>query len=428
MRIARGVLFWLLCVNFCWCHLSIGALRAVRAISVSEEVSLSGFRLFPRVPQSEASTIFFRDLLLPKKTYSIDWSAEASSRSLTSGLRIDRGTLTTSEGNVTHVQTLRDADGHLYVCRVPADEPATPNNAETVSMDVESEPTIDLDAALQKQLKDKCFYRQGGWRVFEFCFHRHVRHFHWERRRSMPAERERIRAEIEQLLKEHVFPEGPNGEPGRKRFLRLLIQAQQIPPDGSLNLIIKDEVCMGMYDEALDRERIRNGTNLITSGAFFSGRRWQAPPQAANGAASRVDRGSDAEYRLESDGRVLPVAGEGIGSAVAYLVQPYTRDGDHCDITGRPRRTMVRYRCIEDVPRIAIFDPSPVVSSFIASVHERSTCEYDLVFVTDAVCSHPAFVSPARHSVPVVCERMSSEMEAINISPGSAQHPALHRS
>jgi hypothetical protein len=91
---------------------------------------------------------------------------------------------------------------------------------------------------------------------------------------------------------------------------------------------------MGMYDEALDRERIRNGTNLITSGAFFSGRRWQAPPQATNGAASRVDRGSDAEYRLESDGRVLPV----------------------------------------------------------------------------------------------VCERMSSEMEAINISPGSAQHPALHRS
>lgn len=66
------------------------------------------------------------------------------------------------------------------------------------------------------------------------------------------------------------------------------------------------------------------------------------------------------------------------GIELAYFDVPFD-DGTPCDLTGKPRRASIRYVC------------QPEGKGEIYEFKEISTCEYALVVLTSALCSHPAY-------------------------------------
>jgi hypothetical protein len=411
----RVVLLGALTLLFCSLTSTVVDAAVAAALPVAEEVLRPGFRLFPRAQQSESSAIFFRDLLLPTTTYSIyqvpDTILSSVGAAASNFVQPVPETAPFDTNKWIEVLRVRGADGKAYVCRrPPAHETSGSHGLSSHPAPVQN-ATVDIDELLYRRLADKCFYRQEGWWVFEFCFRRHVRHFHWERRRTNPEGQERVRQELAALPNQRSFPEGANGEAGRKRFLRLLLQTHHIPEDGSIDLLMKDEVCMGYYDEALDQEMKRNGTTPFNFTLNHS------EPSSTSGERIEnhhpmTSHPTVPEQSSSSDGRTLHGL-DGLASAT-FLIQPYTKNGDLCDVTGRPRHTKVLYRCIEDVPGFAVAFHASAGASFIASVQELSTCEYELVFVTDAICMHPDFGSVARRSVPIVCEMEQSTATSVD--------------
>lgn len=55
-------------------------------------------------------------------------------------------------------------------------------------------------------------------------------------------------------------------------------------------------------------------------------------------------------------------------------------DGTICDLNNEPRVTRVRYICY------------PHGKNEIYSLKETSTCNYEAIILTSALCMHPAFV------------------------------------
>ncbi|KAF6003421.1 hypothetical protein F1559_004645 [Cyanidiococcus yangmingshanensis] len=418
--LARSVVLLLLLETstlLSWSRSTLFLGASAATLPIAEEILRPGFRLFPRTQQSEANAIFFRDLLLPTVTYSIhDAPDSVLYPTETTATNFAQPTTETSffdARNWSEVIRMNDSQGRLHICRSPGEQRSATNVDLAGGPDSHQNATVDMDELLYRLLADKCFYRQEGWWVFEFCFLRHVRHFHWERRRSSPREQQLLREELASLSNQHSFPEGANGEAGRKRFLKLLLHAQHIPIDGSVNLVMKDEVCMGHYDKSLDQEMKRNRTlEMYPSSVVNPGEYSSISKEPLLPMASPLN---DTEKSSEADGRILRGL-DGLARST-HLVQPYTKDGDFCDVTGRPRHTKVLYRCVDDVPGFALATHTMAGASFIASVQERSTCEYELVFVTDAVCMHPAFGSSARRSIPIVCERLEKAASTINFAP-----------
>ena len=67
------------------------------------------------------------------------------------------------------------------------------------------------------------------------------------------------------------------------------------------------------------------------------------------------------------------------------------RYGTACDLTNKPRETTVMYICHEQVEHI------------VYSVTEVSTCNYELVLLTNLLCSHPAFQTPTIPEREIYC-------------------------
>jgi hypothetical protein len=61
----------------------------------------------------------------------------------------------------------------------------------------------------------------------------------------------------------------------------------------------------------------------------------------------------------------------------ALHTHTHTHTGTQCDVTGEPRTLQVHFKCATDSLNV------------IASVKEKSTCKYILVFYTPLICNHP---------------------------------------
>ncbi|GAA49347.1 endoplasmic reticulum lectin 1 [Clonorchis sinensis] len=78
------------------------------------------------------------------------------------------------------------------------------------------------------------------------------------------------------------------------------------------------------------------------------------------------------------------------GSSYPYYVVKYV-DGTPCDLTGERRVTSVLYICLEDE------------DGRIIQVSEVESCQYQVVFATRYLCSHPAYRLPKRPVKPLSC-------------------------
>ncbi|KAF2349179.1 Glucosidase II beta subunit-like, partial [Trinorchestia longiramus] len=66
-------------------------------------------------------------------------------------------------------------------------------------------------------------------------------------------------------------------------------------------------------------------------------------------------------------------------------------DGTICELSGNPRVTDVLYVCYEHG------------RNDVYSVKETSTCEYEIVILTDALCQHPLYKKKEKQNIPIHC-------------------------
>ncbi|GMT28717.1 hypothetical protein PFISCL1PPCAC_20014, partial [Pristionchus fissidentatus] len=78
------------------------------------------------------------------------------------------------------------------------------------------------------------------------------------------------------------------------------------------------------------------------------------------------------------------------GEELPYLPVLYSQ-GTTCDLTGQPRRTRVMYVCYATPHEV------------IESITEVSTCNYDVVVLTQLICSHPLFKGITSPTNKIIC-------------------------
>ncbi|XP_060079073.1 protein OS-9-like isoform X2 [Ylistrum balloti] len=84
-----------------------------------------------------------------------------------------------------------------------------------------------------------------------------------------------------------------------------------------------------------------------------------------------------------------------------YHSQQYI-NGSRCDLTGRPRKTEVRFVCEEGA------------GDSIARIDEPETCGYILTVHTTKICHHPYLKPPTKNTpVPITCQPVLSETQFI---------------
>mmetsp|Transcript_21784 Transcript_21784/g.54290 ORF Transcript_21784/g.54290 Transcript_21784/m.54290 type:complete len:429 (-) Transcript_21784:320-1606(-) len=117
---------------------------------------------------------------------------------------------------------------------------------------------------------------------------------------------------------------------------------------------------------------------------YLLGRYWS--PDTAS--SSKQPPPPPAEAEAPKEGAVKPaqdaslLRGELLEDAKTrrvYWKQVYG-NGTHCDLTEKPRESEVRLQCAPSEP------------SFLVSVEEVSTCRYLVVFSTNLLCNHRAFI------------------------------------
>ncbi|PIO66337.1 hypothetical protein TELCIR_11952 [Teladorsagia circumcincta] len=78
------------------------------------------------------------------------------------------------------------------------------------------------------------------------------------------------------------------------------------------------------------------------------------------------------------------------GEEYAYYPVLYSQ-GTTCDITGKPRTTTVMYICVESA------------RNQIHSLSEVSSCNYEVIVLTYALCSHPSYKRKVKENQEIVC-------------------------
>lgn len=82
---------------------------------------------------------------------------------------------------------------------------------------------------------------------------------------------------------------------------------------------------------------------------------------------------------------------KGNRNVVSYEDVPFTQvfeNGTVCDLTGKPRKTVVKFKCLYDIRYLT---ESPKDVSLISGVREVESCVYEVDFVSSAICGHPLY-------------------------------------
>ncbi|CAI5527297.1 unnamed protein product [Closterium sp. Naga37s-1] len=112
-----------------------------------------------------------------------------------------------------------------------------------------------------------------------------------------------------------------------------------------------------------------------------------------------------AQRRLEA---TAAAGGGDVGKR--YHVQVYT-NGTACDLTGAGRRTEVRHVCEEGA------------QTFMGSIKEGPTCEYELALHTNLLCSHPLFRTVRQPIHFINCHQFPTLSSSPSTSADSALQP-----
>lgn len=98
-------------------------------------------------------------------------------------------------------------------------------------------------------------------------------------------------------------------------------------------------------------------------------------------------------------------------SDVSYPDAAFTQlftNGTECDMTGKPRRTLVKYLCSDDAVRIGGVAPQAVAIegglNILNKVREIESCVYEVEFLNRAICRHATYREKAANVArPIHC-------------------------
>lgn len=79
------------------------------------------------------------------------------------------------------------------------------------------------------------------------------------------------------------------------------------------------------------------------------------------------------------------------------------QNGEICEVTGKPRETMVLFKCV------------PGSAEQITVLREVSTCVYEITVVTDVLCP-----KQERVGVPLLCHAVDSDSDHSAVAPQAA--------
>ncbi|CAI5463563.1 unnamed protein product [Closterium sp. Yama58-4] len=123
-----------------------------------------------------------------------------------------------------------------------------------------------------------------------------------------------------------------------------------------------------------------------------------------------------AQRRLEATAAAAAAGGD---AGKRYHVHVYT-NGTACDLTGAGRRTEVRHVCEEGA------------QTFMGTIKEGPTCEYELALHTNLLCSHPLFRTVRQpihfincHQFPASSSSSSPSPSASTSDPSPLEIPSL---
>lgn len=124
------------------------------------------------------------------------------------------------------------------------------------------------------------------------------------------------------------------------------------------------EVCHGNYIKQYHEDR---DGKAITMQEYFLGKWDKEKTAALRGTLLTASQNGDKLKTVRLDGVNLPYLELEMG------------DGTFCDLSGDHRMTRMLYVC------------APGVKSEISSIKETSTCNYEIIISTPALCAHPSF-------------------------------------
>lgn len=107
-----------------------------------------------------------------------------------------------------------------------------------------------------------------------------------------------------------------------------------------------------------------------------------------------------------------------VSTADAAFTQMFD-NGTVCDMTGRPRRVLLKYVCCDDAVQFGNTGSAeapaagPAYANYInilKSVREVESCVYEVEFMNAAICRHPAYKEKlARAARPIHCSLLLGE-------------------
>lgn len=257
------------------------------------------------------------------------------------------------EGEVVGVTTSR---GQKMLCGVPEGAPENEHGSGGDPLDFSGvEEMMD-------RYRGKCFRRHEGWWEYVFCYGAYVEQNH---------------ASISDV------------DPSVGYTLGKL--------DGEFD---EERMKVGAGKASVGGKKVGGGENdgknaiVVKSETSEKNDKVQGGEKGGNSAKSDKSEKSDTSEKFEKS--ETGKDGEGGGGKVD-VDAPYAQlfgNGTLCDITGKPREILVKYKCNREVAMIGGGSAEAVVGKeLIGPLREVGTCVYEIDFVNAAICNHPAYKS-----------------------------------
>jgi len=314
---------------------------------------------------------------------------------------------------------MTDKAGKAFECVLPTQQTADQDAEYDARIEEEPEELSKLPSleSMLDPLAGRCFLRNEGYWNIELCHKKKIRQFHEEGKKTAVeyslGEYERTEGPSEEDVTDspktavvrHFFESGTRCDetesyrhamveyrcqPGKENHIQLVKETS--PCNYTIQFtspLLCKHPLLAPTVQSKGVNKVMDYLAGLAGSCFYRVEGWWTYEfcyqkhfkqfhQENNVNTAEFMLGLYASENGQGDGSKDIKVDDSSKQEVAYYRQQYTL-GTKCDVTGDPRVTEVQFRCATDSLNV------------IASVKERSTCSYVVVFYTPLICNHPAF-------------------------------------
>lgn len=314
---------------------------------------------------------------------------------------------------------MTDKTGKVFECVLPTQATADQDAEHDAKVAEEpEEPTKlpSLDSMLEP-LSGRCFLRNEGYWNIELCHKKKLRQFHEEGKKTAVeyslGEFDRAEAPTEEELKQNPkaavlrhFYEGGTRCDETDSPRKTMVEYRCVTgKENHIQVVKETSACnytlhfttpllckhplLAPAVQGKGVTKVMDYLSGLSGSCFYRVEGWWTYEfcyqkhfkqfhQENNANTAEFMLGLYAAENAAGDGSKDIHVDDGSKQEVAYYRQQYTR-GTKCDVTGEARVTEVQFKCATDSLNV------------VASVKEKATCSYIVVFYTPLICNHPAF-------------------------------------